>query len=1020
MEETQSLRLIGNMDILEVLVDNVAGQNVIYWEDIKQVFPGVKHVQKGKVVIPMSKDLDGNRILPHRIKHHPGVVLDVVLSTTVEPGYDDPPIAASPASGEVDTTTGTTIAKRPDDAPPAYAPADTLTNAPPAHSPTDHPIEDNMVETLQITSPLVEKPFSNVSASGLSSTFSLSLSRASASVKVAPKTELFQRIVKKAQVLQVEQRFISSLDPDIQERIRASSNAYNLSVEALNDGRVEESERLERDFSGHFQELKAVAAKNTDPAAQTVVELLSTMITKQEEMKQLQIDARKALEAKQDELNANQNKMKQLQIDARKTLETKQDELNAKQEEIKHLQIDARNVLEAKQNELNAKQDEIKELQIQALGQLAVLHTRIKAVLTQTVESTQGRSTAKAKVHHIHIAKHEGYEITRPTEFFQRYGPYVLTILKILKFSISVAGVAVPAISQLVRADFIDQASTHLQKLQADIEPGMDKVIALMDGASVDEGATIERFEEDMENKMALEGADLRKLDTFLKDKDGNKVLGNMFRTVTDEGHAKWVCIDHYRENYQESTAKEFQRVLDSLGGTVDEHLGRVDVKLQSRALADNFWAVLGKTRSIHELDVDLDWACNMSDLDALQDALAKSSVSILRLDIKQFQLSLGNTPSYASAEVALHRIMELPDMKVIHIILPTEFAKLSRLQSTHLRKLFFEMVVGKRSGKEYRILAEKLKVSATTTNWYLYYNLAADNGAQVLSEALKTKSTRTTWVLQSNSVGSDGVKALTEALKTNSTLTTLDLPENNIGDDGAKALAEALKTNSTLITLNVGSNSIGSDGVKALAEALKTNSMLTTLDLPENNIGDDGAKALTEALKTNSTLITLNVGSNSIGSDGAKALTEAFKTNSTLTTLDLRGNNIPIASRTAAAAVVQTMVERIQSNRIASITLDDLSPKQRQAVKEQVNQMMPMYLKLDPLMPVFYALTNNRDATIRLILMKFMFQDQLNALKLEQYTITPENLSKLKERLQHYFMWVKTEMATMGSRLQR
>ncbi|KAF9945287.1 hypothetical protein BGZ70_003910, partial [Mortierella alpina] len=46
----------------------------------------------------------------------------------------------------------------------------------------------------------------------------------------------------------------------------------------------------------------------------------------------------------------------------------------------------------------------------------------------------------------------------------------------------------------------------------------------------------------------------------------------------------------------------------------------------------------------------------------------------------------------------------------------------------------------------------------------------------------------------------------------------------------------------------------------------------------------------------------------------------------------------------------------------------------------------------------------------------KFMFQDQLDALKLEQYTITPENLSKLKERLQHYFMWVKTEMANNGA----
>ncbi|KAF8923604.1 hypothetical protein BGZ47_004630, partial [Haplosporangium gracile] len=45
MEETKSFRLIGDMDILEILVDCVGGQNVVYWEDIDQ------HVQKGKVVI---------------------------------------------------------------------------------------------------------------------------------------------------------------------------------------------------------------------------------------------------------------------------------------------------------------------------------------------------------------------------------------------------------------------------------------------------------------------------------------------------------------------------------------------------------------------------------------------------------------------------------------------------------------------------------------------------------------------------------------------------------------------------------------------------------------------------------------------------------------------------------------------------------------------------------------------------------------------------------------------------------
>ena len=49
---------------------------------------------------------------------------------------------------------------------------------------------------------------------------------------------------------------------------------------------------------------------------------------------------------------------------------------------------------------------------------------------------------------------------------------------------------------------------------------------------------------------------------------------------------------------------------------------------------------------------------------------------------------------------------------------------------------------------------------------------------------------------------------------------------------------------------------------------------------------------------------------------------------------------------------------------------INDLTPEQKKSVQELMNQMMPMYLKLDQLLPVFFALTGNRDATIRLILM--------------------------------------------------
>ncbi|KAK3831131.1 MAG: hypothetical protein J3R72DRAFT_425615 [Linnemannia gamsii] len=318
-----------------------------------------------------------------------------------------------------------------------------------------------------------------------------------------------------------------------------------------------------------------------------------------------------------------------------------------------------------------------------------------------------------------------------------------------LKFGISAAGVAVPAISYLVRADVADQAATYLQQLK-DIEPMMEPVINWLDKVSVNEGEAVDEFAKQMKNKKALAGADLRKLDTFLSAKDGDKMLGNLYRTVTDEGHIKWVCIDHYRENYQEARPRTFSACWTPL----EDH--------STRALA----------RSVYELDIVFDWACTTGDLEVLEGALKKSIVSILRLNIRQFRTS--NLSSTSAQYGVLLRIKGLPNMRIIHVVLSKDIVKLLSIQpktpSLHC-KLSIDVVPGSFGGKEIAALAG----------------------------ILKTNSTLVTLDLQNNSIRYDGAKALAEALKTNSTLATLDLQYNWIGGNGAEALAEALKSNSTV-----------------------------------------------------------------------------------------------------------------------------------------------------------------------------------------------------------------------------
>jgi hypothetical protein len=51
MDDTQSFRLVETSDSMEITLHHVDGQNIIYWEDIEHIFPGVKRIHRGNSAI---------------------------------------------------------------------------------------------------------------------------------------------------------------------------------------------------------------------------------------------------------------------------------------------------------------------------------------------------------------------------------------------------------------------------------------------------------------------------------------------------------------------------------------------------------------------------------------------------------------------------------------------------------------------------------------------------------------------------------------------------------------------------------------------------------------------------------------------------------------------------------------------------------------------------------------------------------------------------------------------------------
>ncbi|KAF9935788.1 hypothetical protein BGZ65_003006, partial [Modicella reniformis] len=134
-------------------------------------------------------------------------------------------------------------------------------------------------------------------------------------------------------------------------------------------------------------------------------------------------------------------------------------------------------------------------------------------------------------------------------------------------------------------------------------------------------------------NLEALEGADLRQLESYLKVKDRERVLGNLHRMVTPEGHVKWVCLDHYRSVYKEPELQLLRDFVEVNNGRFMERTGKIDIKIASGIQARQFYEAMTRLPGVQELDIMLEWDASTYDLQYFANAVTKANVIRLTVD---------------------------------------------------------------------------------------------------------------------------------------------------------------------------------------------------------------------------------------------------------------------------------------------------------------------------------------------------------------------------------------------------
>ncbi|KAF9298150.1 hypothetical protein BGZ88_007776 [Linnemannia elongata] len=595
----QSFRqgLTGDLVHLEVSDEPETNQQVIYWDDITAVFPTARHIKNGPAIVSFARNKQRQWCEPRCIRHYPGDVLEVV---DVGLSGGDLQSPATPEPTNLCTTTSSH---------PVMKPSHASSSCPSASA-----------HGLAIAS---TKSFRQKSTAHNLNFESLAMDDTTTASTSSPVTT----------VVAVTSSTSHRLLLHTQSMLRESSAQlvrYERSVQA---GKVAQADAIMHGMQAMHHDLHGG------------ILALHSEVTKNKELQQRIFE----MQTEADTLARRMEEMLKHSIE--------------QQERSIEMQQEALNRLALIQNKVAAILTQTYELHEYPIPRLFIVLPKESTSKTETLgrgiknlfanqftlyflcecgehtKPVDGRPTNPNLKHEIHIARHEGYDIDRPTEFFEKYGSYILTLLQMLKYGVAIAGVLVPPLSQLNIVDTVEGTHGGISTVLRDLGPKVDCSIAYIEGltgaqsqlVSSDSGST----SVGLGGVEALEGADLRHLESFLKTSDKGRVLGNLYRIVTSEGHVKWVCLDHYRENYRAKAAQDLRDAMPGLVGRYDESTGSASVDLSTPITARTFYTALASSRRVQSLTVLFEWAPSMQDFRDLRDVV--KSTNIIEVTIVKF-----------------------------------------------------------------------------------------------------------------------------------------------------------------------------------------------------------------------------------------------------------------------------------------------------------------------------------------------------------------------------------------------
>ncbi|CAF1548663.1 unnamed protein product [Rotaria magnacalcarata] len=135
----------------------------------------------------------------------------------------------------------------------------------------------------------------------------------------------------------------------------------------------------------------------------------------------------------------------------------------------------------------------------------------------------------------MHVAPRGGYSIKNSKQFIRRYESYLRSTLKIAQLLLSAGNLAIP---QLANVSIANNNTVPLEMNTPENRQDMEQRLKFVDVVvnQIDGKQTLRR------------GENLREIQAYLELVDDEHSLGKLDCAVTDDGHVRWICPEHYDE----------------------------------------------------------------------------------------------------------------------------------------------------------------------------------------------------------------------------------------------------------------------------------------------------------------------------------------------------------------------------------------------------------------------------------------------------------------------------------------